>query len=158
MLPLNLYWFLMHVILTVCPKNWVRFHNSCYKFSSKSASWNAAKASCEAQGSHLVVINSRAENQAIGTRSSHTMFIGLHRDPKDQSRWLWVDGSRPTFTNWYPGEPNNHGGGEACVELYPQKHGLKWNDFPCSGPRRYICETSGESIRSWPKNTFRLDA
>ena len=37
MLPLNLYWFLMHVILTVCLKNWVRFHNSCYKFSSKSA-------------------------------------------------------------------------------------------------------------------------
>ena len=65
MLPLNLYWFLMHVILTVCPKNWVRFHNSCYKFSSKSASWNAAKASCEAQGSHLAVINSRAENQAV---------------------------------------------------------------------------------------------
>ena len=105
----------MHVILTVCPKNWVRFHNSCYKFSSKSASWNAAKASCEAQGSHLVVINSRAENQAIGTRSSHTMFIGLHRDPKDQSRWLWVDGSRPTFTNWCSGEPDNVLGTETCV-------------------------------------------
>ena len=74
----------MHVVLTVCPKNWVRFRNSCYKFSSKSASSNAAKASCEAQGSHLVVINSRAENQALGSRvihSSHHMHIGLHRDP-----------------------------------------------------------------------------
>ena len=118
MLLLNLYWFLMHVVLTVCPKNWVRFRNSCYKFSSKSASWNAAKASCEAQGSHLVVINSRAENQALGSRiihSSHHMHIGLHRDPKHQSRWLWVDGSRPTFTNWCSGEPDNVLGTEACV-------------------------------------------
>ena len=118
MLLLNLYWFLMHVILTVCPKNWVRFRNSCYKFSSKPAPSNAAKASCEAQGSHLVVINSRAENQALSSRvihSSHYMHIGLHRDPKYQSRWLWVDGSRSTFTNWCSGEPDNVLGAEACV-------------------------------------------
>ena len=100
------------------------------------------------------MINFRAENQAIGAHSSHYMLIGLHRDPKHQSRWL---DSRPIFTNWYSGEPNNSGGREACVELYTQTRGLKWNDFDCTGPRRYICETSGESIRSWRKNTFRLD-
>ena len=108
----------MHVVLTVCPKNWVRFRNSCYEFFSKSVSSNAAKASCEAQGSHLVVINSRAENQALGSRvihSSHHMHIGLHRDPKHQSRWLCVDGSRPTFTNWRSGEPDNVLGTEAWV-------------------------------------------
>ena len=100
------------------------------------------------------MINSRAENQANGTHSSHHMHIGLHRDPKHQSRWL---DSRPIFTNWYSGEPNNSGGREAGVELYTQTRGLKWNDLEGTGPRRYICETSGESIRSWPKNPFRLD-
>ena len=90
------------------------------------------------------MINFRAENQAIGIHSSHHMLIGLHRDPKHQSRWL---NSRPIFTNWYSGEPNNSGGREACVELYTQTRGLKWNDLECTGPRRYICETSDESIR-----------
>ena len=158
MLPVNLHWFLMHVVLTVCPKNWVRFGDSCYKFSSKSASWNAAKAFCEAQGSHLLVINSRAENQAIGTHSSHHLLIGLHRDPNHQSRWLWVDGSRPNFTNWLSGEPNNAGGSEACVELASQRHGWKWNDISCTASLRFVCETSGESIRSWPRNILQLDA
>ena len=146
----------MHVVLTVCPKNWVRFGDSCYKFSSKSASWNAAKAICEAQGSHLLVINSRAENQAIGTHSSHHLLIGLHRDPNHQSRWLWVDGSRPNFTNWLSGEPNNAGGSEACVELASQRHGWKWNDISCTASLRFVCETSGESIRSWPREHISI--
>ena len=42
-----------------------------------------------AQRSHLVVINSRAENQAIGTWVTHSAYhIGLHRNPKDKKRWL----------------------------------------------------------------------
>ena len=39
-----------------------------------------------------------------------------------------------------------------CVELYTQTHGLKWNDFDCTGPRRYICEPvaspSGHGVRT----------
>lgn len=127
----------------VCPKNWVSFQNSCYKFSSKSLSWNAAKASCEAQGSHLVVINSRAENQGIGTWVTHHAYhIGLYRDPKDKNRWLWIDGSRPTFTNWNSGEPNNLGGREDCSNIYSKRHGWRWNDLGCRNSLPYICETN----------------
>ena len=31
--------------------------------------------------------------------------------------WFWSDGSRFDFTTWSPGQPDNHGGQEHCVEM-----------------------------------------
>lgn len=79
--------------------------------------WNQAKLNCEALGSKFVVITSQAEQQAIGDNFNFggSPFIGLHRDPQDSSRWLWVDGSRPNYTNWDQGEPSS---GERVVMRY----------------------------------------
>lgn len=118
-------------------------HGSCYKFSSKALNWNAAKAACEALGSNLVVITSHAELQALTSKVSSTTWIDLHRDPKDKSRWLWVDGSRPTYTHWNTGEPN--GLHEECAEMYSNVRGWKWNDGRCSTAFPYVCETRGGS-------------
>ena len=118
---------------------------SCYKFSSKALNWNAAKSACEALASDLVVINSQTELQALTSQipESQRTWIGMYRDPKDKSRWLWVDGSRPTYTHWNKGEPNSvH---EECAEMYPKVHGWKWNDLGCQGSHPYICETGGMS-------------
>ena len=114
---------------------------SCYKFSSGALNWNAAKSACEALGSNLVIINSQTELQALTSKVSQTVWIGMHRDPKDKSRWLWVDGSRPTYTHWNTGEPN--GLHEECAEMYPKQYGWKWNDGVCSTTYPYVCETRG---------------
>lgn len=114
-------------------------------FSSKALNWNAAKSACEALGSSLVVINSQTEQEALTSKSkvSLPVWIGIHRDPKNKSRWLWVDGSRPTYTHWYTGEPNSlH---EECVEMYPKEYKGKWNDLRCSYAKPYVCETRGMS-------------
>ena len=115
---------------------------SCYKFSSKALNWNAAKSACEALGSNLVVINSYAEQQALAPKTSKiTYWIGLYRDPNDKSRWMWVDGSRPTYTAWRAGEPNNwlgQGVEEDCTEMY-----VTWNDLACKSTAPYICEIDG---------------
>ncbi|XP_078377377.1 uncharacterized protein LOC144660589 isoform X2 [Oculina patagonica] len=132
----------------ICRNNWIHFQGSCYKLFSNNVNWmnwTAAKSACEALGSKLVSINSRAEQQAIGANvTSNNWFsawIGLYRDPQDYWSWLWVDGSRPNYTNWYPGEPNNLGG-EGCGEIYPQSYEWKWNDLSCYLHNRpYICET-----------------
>ncbi|KAL9968059.1 hypothetical protein ACROYT_G026385 [Oculina patagonica] len=127
----------------VCPDNWIHFKGSCYKFFSNKVNWIAAKSTCEALGSKLVSINSRAEQQAIGanvTNNSLTVWIGLYRDPQAHCSWLWVDGSRPKYTNWYPDEPNDLVR-EGCGEMYPQSHAWKWNDLSCYLHHPFICET-----------------
>lgn len=119
---------------------------SCYKFSSKALNWNSAKSACEALGSNLVVINSHTEQQALISQipESQRAWIGMYRDPKDKSRWLWVDGLRPTYTHWYKGEPNSlH---EECAEILTKAEGRKWNDRSCSVSIPYICETRGMSV------------
>ena len=103
--------------------------------------WNSAKSACEALGSTLVMIKSQAEQQALGPKISHETWIGLHRDPKDKSRWLWVDGTQAIYTAWSDGEPNNVG--EECGEIRPERR-WKWNDHECHHAHHYVCEINGE--------------
>ena len=56
-------------------------------------------------GSKLAMVTSQAEQQALASKISQDVWIGLHRDPNDHSRWMWVDGSRATYTHWRNREP-----------------------------------------------------
>ena len=134
-------YFLLSKLVGICPDNWIHLQGSCYQFSSKSLSWTAAKSACEAKGSKLAMVTSEAEQQALVSKVSQNVWIGLRRDPKVHSRWLWVDGSRATYTHWHPGEPNDHGGNEDCTVMFPPAG--KWNDGQCSSSLQHICETNG---------------
>ena len=130
-------------VFVECPNGWINMQGSCYKLSSKALNWNAAKFACEALGSNLVVINSQAELQALTSKipASQTTWIGLYRNPKDKSRWLWIDGSPVTYTHWAKGEPNSLS--EGCGEMRPARHRWEWNDLGCSTKFPYVCETRG---------------
>ena len=93
-----------------------------------------------------MVLNTEAEQEALTTQVARNTWIGLHRDPWNKSRWLWVDGSSVDYANWYKTEPNNVGGKEDCVEMYPASRARagKWNDLTCSHNRYYVCEISGK--------------
>ena len=147
-LPSNIFvsfCFFSHIIfLGTCPSGWIYFQGSCYKFLTKTLTWNAAKSACKTMGADLAVITSQAENQFITARLSGAYtFVGLHRDPKDIRRWYWVDGSRPSYLNWDKGEPGNYRGREHCVSL--MKSGL-WHDTWCKDRIPSICETVGKLI------------
>ena len=65
---------------------------------------------------------------------------------------MWADGTRVTYTNWNPGEPNNYQpiGGEDCAEVNWGANG-KWNDIQCKSnslSEGYVCSAvvSAESI------------
>lgn len=48
------------------------------------------------------------------------------------------------YTNWSPGQPDNAGNNEDCVEI----RGLfnyKWNDHVCSLKKYFICESIHET-------------
>ena len=130
---------------------------SCYKFSTGTLNWNAAKSACEALGSRLVVVNSKAEQQALASKITYNArtWLGFHRNHRDKSRWLWVDGSKPTYTNWNSREPNSLR--EECAEIYPKSGGWKWNDQSCSDSFRYICEINGNKESNWLLHVLSLN-
>lgn len=47
-------------------------------------------------------------------------------------------GNNLTYFNWAPGEPNNNGNGEFCIEMN-QNQGL-WNDYNCFVKLYFMCE------------------
>ena len=132
-------------ILATCPQSWIHLRNSCYRFSDKNLAWREAQFHCEALGSNLAVVTSQAEQQALASNVKSLTWIGLYRDPKNMSRWLWVDESLVTYTNWRTGEPNDFGGAEDYVELLTPYRGVKWNDRNCNRSLRYACEISGKT-------------
>jgi len=108
-------------------------------------SWNAAKSACEALGSTLAMIKTQAEQQALAPKITPRTWIGLHRDPKAKSRWLWIDGTQASYTYWNKGEPNSIA--EECGEIWPPPYNKywKWNDQGCSSALHYVCEIKGWS-------------
>ena len=102
--------------------------------------WNAAKSFCEALGTNLATLNSPAKVVAVSSKIKAWAWIALHRDPKNASRWLWIDGSLTNYTNWGSDQPKHDVGGiEDCVAT---KAGEKWHDWSCIEPFHPICEIS----------------
>ena len=90
------------------------------------------------------MLDSPAEQQEIllGSRT----WIGLHRNPSNNSRWQWIDGSLAVYLNFANNQPDDWKGTDDCVEM-----GLhwkwKWNDFNCNNPLHYSCEVSSGRSR-----------
>ena len=92
---------------------------------STSISWTAANDAAIARGGHLATISSGAENSFVaGLGTSNLRWIGGYQppgSPEPGGNWSWVTGEPFTYTNWYPGEPNNGVGG-----FEPQNYIVLW--------------------------------
>ncbi|CAH2284903.1 collectin-12 [Pelobates cultripes] len=137
--------------ITGCQTNWVNFTDRCYYFSTVKQMFDEAKVWCEEEGSTLVIINSKEEQQFLRRYIGVTrrgFWIGL-TDTEEENLWKWVDGTIPTYTNWKPGQPDNwahdEGPGEDCAGLI---NAALWNDFHCHDFNNFICEK--------PMNTAQL--
>ncbi|NXN96480.1 CLC4E protein, partial [Rhinopomastus cyanomelas] len=90
-----------------CPQGWEYFQESCYYLSTDKMSWVDSQENCTGMGSHLVVINSEAEQVRLSTDDYETKFyIGL--SAPESGQWQWVDQTpyQKAATFWKPGEPN----------------------------------------------------
>uniref|UniRef100_A0A673H2Z5 Immune-related, lectin-like receptor 4 n=1 Tax=Sinocyclocheilus rhinocerous TaxID=307959 RepID=A0A673H2Z5_9TELE len=120
--------------LLACPKNW---------------EYHAGKHACISDDGHLVIINSRDEQEfLIGIiKTEESFWIGL-TDEKIEDQWLWVDNrnlckdKRKEPDNWkgYGGE---YPSGEDCAHIHKNSiQDLKsWFDAVCNKALRRICET-----------------
>ena len=62
-------------------------------------------------------------------------FIGLVRH--SDTKFYTVEGVKPSYTNWAPGEPNSPNS-EHCGHFWNNKG--QWNDIPCSHNFNFICQ------------------
>ncbi|XP_015107158.2 C-type lectin domain family 10 member A [Vicugna pacos] len=126
---------------TCCPTNWLEHEGSCYWFSSSGKPWPEAEKQCQLEDAHLVVINSREEQNFVQAHIASYTWMGLS---DLDGVWKWADGTdyETNFKNWKPGQPDDWsghglGGGEDCAHFHPDG---KWNDDACQRPYRWICE------------------
>ncbi|XP_076711430.1 C-type lectin domain family 4 member A-like [Callospermophilus lateralis] len=130
-------------VWSYCPENWKSFSSSCYFFSTDAKSWKESQENCSRMAAHLVVINSKEEQDFLTQNldKNAAYFVGLS-DPEGQGHWQWVDQTpyKQSATFWLPGEPTHSE--EPCVIVNHLRASLQWgwNDALCKNRDRSVCE------------------
>ena len=137
-----------HYLSVLCPRGWVlSFHGECFQFHSNLLHWSSAKSACEALGSNLAVLNSKAKLQdfpvsAAPVTARKFFWIGLYKDPINK-QWLWVGGSKVSFSSWSTVQPNTALRNGDCA--FMRMSSKKWYNRLCLRIRLpYICEINGK--------------
>lgn len=122
-------------------------------------------------GGNLVTINDSAEDTWIWQTFSSTakanenpnetrlysMWIGLN-DLDNNNTWEWLSGEAVTYTNWEPGQPQNHPGEDLSgISLGPWAES-KWHDIinPSSRLDAGFGIVEVDSIRTVPEPATAL--
>ncbi|QEI41649.1 Poly(beta-D-mannuronate) C5 epimerase 7 [Dolichospermum sp. UHCC 0315A] len=115
------------------------YQGSIYRLSTPGT-WHQAQAQAQSLGGNLVTINNQAEQDWLVNTFGPTdgLWTGL-TDKLTEGQYKWASGETPTYTNWYPGEPNNGGGNEDYVGMNYGAAG-KWNDFASTASFKGIIE------------------
>ncbi|KAK3097841.1 hypothetical protein FSP39_013704 [Pinctada imbricata] len=139
-----------------CPGGWIAYNDNygkwCFLISAEKRSWYSAAAECQSWNAHLAKIDSMDElmflskeiDNAPHLTSSHFWIGGKDSALWNKFEWTstgtFVDQG---FTYWWPGEPNNLGNTERCLEI---RHGSSyrdtWNDEDCPFQYHFICKKS----------------
>ncbi|XP_068506892.1 uncharacterized protein [Syngnathus scovelli] len=120
-----------------CPTGWLEYNKHCYFFGKDLKTWWDARVECAFKGAHLTTILDRREQDWLQSKKGGARaWIGLRRETTGKP-WQWADGTSFSYSAWNVGEPNNVGGNEHCVEMFPWGH---WNDVPCHNLFPYICK------------------
>ena len=137
----------LHFAYLECEAGWIRHGESCYYIDdTPTQHFSTAREACQSRGADLPIIKSTDENEFIvdlifkqDTVTLGGAWIGIQRDPGDHKLY-WIDGTPVDggYTAWIPGDPNNVGGKQNCVQILGElgagleEYRAKWNDNRCS--------------------------
>ena len=137
----------------VCDSDWIQINGTCFHFETELKSFYAAAEHCKSIGGQLyepkdlitnnLVFETAVTQFNLDEALTFYAWIGLHSPLNDSSAFVLLsNGEVPSFYNWGPGEPNDVGHDEYCVEfrLYANTRIENWNDFSCTTQSRSVCE------------------
>lgn len=121
------------------------FKGKWYAVVFEKMDWPRAKVKCEAKGGQLAVIPDQETWDFVKALTTSPVWLGA-TDEKNEGEWIWVDGSKVTFTAWDRDQPDNTGGKQNYLVMW---RGSVWQDIekqwdiyapmPTVG---YVCEWS----------------
>ncbi|XP_008401454.2 galactose-specific lectin nattectin-like [Poecilia reticulata] len=136
---------------TDCPRAWTGFNGRCFRYIPKPMSWARAEKNCHSMKANLASVHDMEEYheiQRLIMTASHEYketWIG-GTDAQEENHWFWIDGTPFLYTNWCPGEPNNHRRQKQdCLHM---NHGGQkcWDDFQCYLQRPSVCAKKARFI------------
>uniref|UniRef100_L7N1D0 C-type lectin domain-containing protein n=1 Tax=Myotis lucifugus TaxID=59463 RepID=L7N1D0_MYOLU len=111
-----------------------------FKSAGFEKPFQEAEQVCTQAGGQLPSPRSAAENEALQhlleAENKGAAFLSM-TDSQTEGRFTYPGGEPLVYSNWAPGEPNNNGDNEDCVEIFTNG---KWNDKSCGEKRLVICE------------------
>ncbi|XP_053706038.1 galactose-specific lectin nattectin-like [Synchiropus splendidus] len=125
----------------MCPSGWTQFGERCFMYQAAPKDWADAETHCLNAGGNLVSYHSQAEYDfIIGmirriTGTNQRIWAG-GQDTAKVNVWMWSNGHKFNYANWGPGEPNNGGRTEHCMELNWRN---KPNDHQCYHKKPFMC-------------------
>uniref|UniRef100_A0A3B5MLY9 C-type lectin domain-containing protein n=1 Tax=Xiphophorus couchianus TaxID=32473 RepID=A0A3B5MLY9_9TELE len=104
-----------------------------FTFINVDMNWTQAQSYCRNHYTDLARVRNMTDIQKIQTLipAGQNVWIGFHRP-----FWMWVDGSRFSFSYWRSSEPS--GSGEHCASADLGNSG-QWENWDCDGQRPFIC-------------------
>ena len=107
--------------------------------------WADAEKKCVEEGGHLASVESNAENwsiQGLLKDIQDPVWLG-GSDAAAEGTWVFTDGTALTHTTaWSDGQPDNRGGGQACMAT--NFKGPDWDDAACGESYNFVCEKKKE--------------
>lgn len=124
-----------------CPDGWLVFNGQCYKHQKdNSRNWTDAESICQRwfAGAHLASVQSAEEQRFVQDNFPQNIWLGGN-DRGKEGTWTWSDGASWDYSDWGPGNPDNHGAGQDCL-LGNWHNDLQWDDEGCYKNFLFLCK------------------
>ena len=120
------------------------FSTNKYAYYEMNYPFSYAQTFCEAKGGYLASISSKAENDSIMALISNKERVYFGGIRNSQGNFEWVNGEDFSYTNWYPGEPNNGAGkGQYFMQSFTDGQWDDCNDLYAENKSNqvgFVCE------------------
>ncbi|XP_038071998.1 hepatic lectin-like [Patiria miniata] len=124
----------------LCTAPWKKWGGSCYLITQKHLTNDDAREACRRLGAKMTAPRSDQENDFLASlaQGSKIWVACTDRRQEGECECEWSQDGEGIYTNWREGEPNNYGGREDCVFLWPSDK--KWNDVRCEIEIWAVCK------------------